>query len=149
MRYFLHSLAAGLNYPYVLDGLLSIENSPYGTDWYYYFYNWSVAIDPLECEMLAVPVTVEDCSSINENILSLEVYPNPSTGKVNLNMSLKQASVVSVDLVNVIGEVVFAETLGKNKELNKTFDWSDLSAGIYTIQISSNGQNKVEKIIIK
>ena len=141
--------ATGLNYPYVLDGLLSIENSPYGTDWYYYFYNWSVAIDPLECDMLAVPVTVEDCSSINENILSLEVYPNPSTGKVNLNMSLKQASVINVELVNIIGEVVFAETLGKNKELNKTFDWSDLSAGIYTIQISSNGQNKVEKIIIK
>jgi hypothetical protein len=139
----------GLNYPYVLDGLVSIENSPYGTDWYYYFYNWSISIDPIECSMVSVPVTVEDCSSINENILSLEVYPNPSTGKVSLSMNLKQASVVNVELVNIIGEVIFAETLGKNKELNKTFDWSDLSAGIYTIQISSNGQSKVEKIIIK
>ena len=139
----------GLNYPYVLDGLVSLENSPYGTDWYYYFYNWSISIDPIECEMVSVPVTVEDCSSINENILSVDVYPNPSTGKVNLNMSLKQASVVNVELINIVGEVVFAETLGKNKELNKTFDWSNVSAGIYTIQISSNGQNKVEKIIIK
>lgn len=141
--------ATGLSYPYVLDGLLSIENSPYGTDWYYYFYNWSVAVEPIECAMIPVPITVEDCSSINENILNVDVYPNPSTGIVSLNMSLKQASVVNVELVSVIGDVVFAETLGKNKELNKTFDWSHLSAGIYTIQISSNGQNKVEKIIIK
>ena len=71
------------------------------------------------------------------------------SGTVNLEMSLKQSSVINVELLSVVGDVVFAETLGKNKELNKTFDWSHLSAGIYTIQISSNGQNKVEKIIIK
>lgn len=139
----------GLSYPYVIDNLVSIENSPYGTDWYYYFYNWEVSIEPIECDMVMVPVTVEDCSSINENIISLDVYPNPSKGTVNLEMSLKQSSVINVKLLSVVGDVVFAETLGKNKELNKTFDWSHLSAGIYTIQISSNGQNKVEKIIIK
>ena len=141
--------ALGLNYPYVLDGLVSINNSPYGTEWFYYFYNWTIGIDPIECNLVSIPVTVEDCSSIGENIIALDVYPNPSNGKVNLNMSLKQASVINVTLVSVVGDVVFAETLGKNKELNKTFDWSNLSAGIYTIQISSNGQNKVEKIIIK
>ena len=139
----------GLSYPYVIDNLVSIENSPYGTDWYYYFYNWEVSIEPIECDMVMVPVTVEDCSSINENIISLDVYPNPSKGTVNLEMSLKQSSVINVKLLSVVGDVVFAETLGKNKELNKTFDWSHLSAGIYTIQISSNGQNKVEKIIVK
>ena len=139
----------GLSYPYVLDNLVSINNSPYGTDWYYYFYNWKINVDPIECGMIPVPVTVEDCSSINENIASIDLYPNPSNGLVNLNMSLKQESVINIMLLNVVGEVVFAETLGKSKDLNKTFDWSKISSGIYTVNISTNGQNKVEKIIIK
>jgi hypothetical protein len=139
----------GLEYPYIINELVSINDSPYGQDWYYYFYNWTINVEPLECQAIPVPITVEDCASINDNISAVNIYPNPSNGMVNLELSLKQESVINVELINVVGEVVYAETIGKGKELNKTFDWSKISSGIYTVNIVSNGQTKIEKIIIK
>ena len=38
------------NYPYIIDNVVELKNSPYGNDWYYYFYNWDVST--LACESL-------------------------------------------------------------------------------------------------
>ena len=65
----------GLSYPYVLDGKVSINKAVYygqGVDdsggddyttYYYYLYNWVIAGEPIECDPVIFPVTVEDCSS--------------------------------------------------------------------------------------
>lgn len=47
---------SGASYPYTSPGVLSITNSSAGTGFYYYLYNWTIALDG--CHSPRTPVTV-------------------------------------------------------------------------------------------
>lgn len=151
----------GLSYPYVLDGKVSINKAVYygqGVDdsggddyttYYYYLYNWVIAGEPIECDPVVFPVTVEDCSSIDEVLVDMSVYPNPTEGLVAINLSLETESNVGLTLSNSIGQSVYYENLGKLTKLDKSFDWSMLPKGIYTISFNINNQKTFEKIVLQ
>jgi hypothetical protein len=48
--------------------LVTIETSSFGDQYYYYFYDWSIEQVPTTCEgsPVAVTVTLEDATSIND-----------------------------------------------------------------------------------
>ena len=151
----------GLSYPYVLDGKVSINKAVYygqGVDdsggddyttYYYYLYNWVIAGEPIECDPVIFPVTVEDCSSLDEVLVDMSVYPNPNNGHVVINLNLEIESNIVLTLSNSIGQSVYYENLGNLSKLNKSFDWSMLPKGIYTIGFNINNQNKFEKIVLQ
>ena len=151
----------GLSYPYVLDGKASINKAVYYgqgmndgggddyTTYYYYLYNWVIAGEPIECDPVVFPVTVEDCSSIDEVLVNMSVYPNPTEGLVVLSLNLETESNVSLALSNSIGQSVYNENLGKFTKLDKSFDWSMLPKGIYTISFNINNQKAFEKIVLQ
>lgn len=151
----------GLSYPYVLDGKVSINKAVYygqGVDdsggddyttYYYYLYNWVIAGEPIECDPVVFPVTVEDCSSIDEVLVDMSVYPNPTEGLVAINLSLETESNVGLTLSNSIGQSVYYENLGKLTKLDRSFDWSMLPKGIYTISFNINNQKTFEKIVLQ
>ena len=151
----------GLSYPYVLDGKVSINKAVYYgqgmddsggddyTTYYYYLYNWVIAGEPIECDPVVFPVTVEDCSSIDEVLVDMSVYPNPTEGLVAINLSLETESNVGLTLSNSIGQSVYYENLGKLTKLDKSFDWSMLPKGIYTISFNINNQKTFEKIVLQ
>ncbi|MDB2368951.1 T9SS type A sorting domain-containing protein, partial [Flavobacteriales bacterium] len=103
----------------------------------------------IECEPVVIPVTVEDCSSINEIVIDMSVYPNPTEGFVSINLSLETKSEVSITLSNSIGQEVYTESLGELTTLEKSFNWSALPKGIYTIGLNINNQETFEKIVLQ
>ena len=151
----------GLSFPYVLEGKVSINKAVYYgqgmdngggddyTTYYYYLYNWVIAGEPIECDPVVFPVTVEDCSSIDEVLVNMSVYPNPTEGLVAINLSLETESNVGLTLSNSIGQSVYYENLGKLTKLDKSFDWSMLPKGIYTISFNINNQKTFEKIVLQ
>ena len=151
----------GLSYPYVLEGKVSINKAVYYgqgmddsggddyTTYYYYLYNWVIAGEPIECDPVVFPVTVEDCSSIDEVLVDMSVYPNPTEGLVAINLSLETESNVGLTLSNSIGQSVYYENLGKLTKLDRSFDWSMLPKGIYTISFNINNQKTFEKIVVQ
>ena len=151
----------GLSYPYVLDEKVSINKAVYygqGVDdsggddyttYYYYLYNWVISSNPIECEPIAFPVTVEDCNSIDEVLTKMSVYPNPTEGLVIINLNLELESNLSLSLSNSVGQIVYHKNLGKLTTLNESFDWSMLPKGIYTISFNVNDQKTFEKIVLQ
>ena len=151
----------GLSYPYVLDGKVSINKAVYYgqgmddgggddyTTYYYYLYNWVIAGEPIECDPVVFPVTVEDCSSIDEVLVDMSVYPNPTEGLVAISLSLETESNVGLTLSNSIGQTVYYENLEKLTKLDRSFDWSMLPKGIYTISFNINNQKTFEKIVLQ
>tara|TARA_B100001057_G_scaffold255259_1_gene255493 strand:+ start:3268 stop:5460 length:2193 start_codon:yes stop_codon:yes gene_type:complete len=151
----------GLSYPYVLDGKVSINKAVYYgqgmddsggddyTTYYYYLYNWVISGEPIECDPVVFPVTVEDCSTIDEVLVDMSVYPNPTKGFVAINLSLETESNVGLALSNSIGQSVYYENLGKLTKLDRSFDWSMLPKGIYTISFNINNQKTFEKIVLQ
>ena len=89
-------------------------------------------------------VTVATPSTSIKNVLAnnLKLYPNPTSGKVTID--LPSSSEVSFEVVNTLGAVVYAEN---NKGASQyQLDLSNLNNGIYFITTKQSGlvsQNKI------
>jgi hypothetical protein len=210
---------SGVNYPYVLSGVLSLNDSPYGTAYYYYFYDWEVDMS-VTCTSPRVPVTAlldslplvsisgidtsyelhagtvtltgvpaggtftgtgvtgntfdpmaagvggpyqitynyadqsSGCSNFTtasvsvyeiptgiknhsaENIVN--IYPNPSTSNINIEMVFEAAGNVDLKIFNAVGELVFDKSYQLNKGKNmQQVNIASFARGLYFGEIKS------------
>lgn len=80
--------------------------------------------------------------SINDNALSqLSIYPNPSSNVININTP-SSVEIISTELYDVLGNVVLRGT--DNKEINI----SNLSTGMYLLNITTN-QGSISKKVFR
>ncbi|MBS1646197.1 MAG: thiol protease/hemagglutinin PrtT [Bacteroidetes bacterium] len=86
-----------------------------------------------------------------ENEMNLNVYPNPSSGVVNIAFNLSDKQNISVNVMDVLGRVV--ETIpaqqyaaGNN---TLTIGQQTYQAGVYFVNISVNGQLISKKIVMQ
>lgn len=96
-------------------------------------------------------MTLTPIVAVNEHILiesSVQVYPNPTNGQINIAYSLSKNQKVFGRLYNSQGQLVqllFAENNAAGTQ-NKQFDVSVLAAGLYVLQLDA-GQQTVSKNI--
>jgi hypothetical protein len=80
----------------------------------------------------------------------MNAYPVPANDQVTLNIELAKASVTTINIVNIQGQVV---AVVANKVLNAglnqiEFNTQHLSAGHYFLQISTNDAQKNLPLVI-
>lgn len=81
---------------------------------------------------------------------TLTVYPNPSTGIVHLTISGLEGRKVDVSVLNVIGTVVYRESLTElNDRYTKTLDLSRLANGLYYVKVEADSASQLCKLIIR
>jgi hypothetical protein len=81
--------------------------------------------------------------------MNIFVFPNPTEGIVSINLDLESKSDISLALTNSIGQMVYYENLGNLTKLDKSYDWSMLPKGVYTISFNINNQKTFEKIVLQ
>lgn len=86
--------------------------------------------------------TTEDVLGIEDNAFSkeLKIYPNPTNNQFSIASS---SNINSVKIINLTGQLV--------KEINHdlyNIDVSDLSNGLYFIELTSNNQKGVKRLVI-
>ena len=84
------------------------------------------------------------------NTFSLTVFPNPAADKTVLNYSLKDASVVSVDVMNELGQNVATYVLD-NQRTGKheyEFDVNTLANGNYFVRFNTEQNSQVVKLAV-
>jgi hypothetical protein len=93
-----------------------------------------------------VMVTVNACVGINEAVASLiSVYPNPTNGVVNINLTAELAKNASLEVYDALGKLVVKQVL--TNELN-TINMSNFDNGIYTFKVLNNTNTvKIGKLI--
>ena len=81
----------------------------------------------------------------------VSVYPNPANDFINVAYGLTNNSVVSVDVINVLGERVMTEYVGSQVAGNYTsrLDVSNLSAGVYMLNVTINGTVNTVRVSVK
>jgi hypothetical protein len=88
---------------------------------------------------------------INENINNLyyKLYPNPSKGKIMLEMDgINENTEVSV--YNLQGEKIYSESIMSSPQrLKKEMNFSGFTKGIYFIKINTSKFIKVEKLVLQ
>jgi hypothetical protein len=93
-------------------------------------------------------VIEEEYNSQLKSEFILKVYPNPTEGLLILesNTSLNNYNLV---LMNMQGGVIYQEDLHKTKTgTSKQLDLSNLSKGIYLLQLYDNLESYVEKVMV-
>jgi len=96
-----------------------------------------------------IKITVMDCSGISENIkpLGINIYPNPSQGKINIDIP-EGFTKLEIIIFNTIGQIIFTEEISSQTESIKTIDLSKSPKGIYFIGLKSDGEQQFRKVIL-
>jgi hypothetical protein len=143
-------------YPYTMAGVFSVTESsaslaPYNAPGnYYYFYDWEVKA--ADCITTRTPVTalVSACSGIDENVTdnSFNVYPVPASNYVNVEFRSNLYGKFNFELRDITGRMVkyFAKDIITGNNI-VTIDISDLSKGLYLLEISNDNFKVTKKII--
>lgn len=81
---------------------------------------------------------------------SLSNYPNPFNAVTTIEYSIPLAGVVTVDIVNALGQVVSSLTTKKQSVgiYQITFDGSDLSSGIYFSRLRAGNVIRMQKLVM-
>ncbi|WP_051718661.1 T9SS type A sorting domain-containing protein [Hymenobacter sp. IS2118] len=81
---------------------------------------------------------------------TLLVYPNPSTGIVHLTINNLQGKKVALSVLNVIGTVMYRETLTEmNDRYTKMLDLSKFANGLYYVRLEADNTSQMCKLVIR
>ncbi len=95
-------------------------------------------------------VTVVNCVGIGENnAVSLELFPNPTNGLVNINISANQFNNADLRVIDAIGKEVYQKgNLNIDGTYSTTIDLSAQPQGIYFVIINGDTQRASKKIFL-
>lgn len=135
----LYRNSSGAQYPYQLQGIMSITQSSANTNpfaYYYFFYDWQVS-DNCISERVQINASVDDCLLGLDEIsdASMQVFPNPNKGEFTIRWDGNAYE--TIELVNLAGQVV--TTVSVNGQDQVTIS-ETLPAGAYSIRaVGKNG----------
>jgi len=88
--------------------------------------------------------------SENEFISGMSLYPNPTENQLNVSVNMENNALVSFRIVNAQGQTISNEnvSLGSGNSVH-AMDVTSLAAGIYTIQIITDGKVSSKPFIKK
>lgn len=142
------------NFPYVLNGVVSINGSSSGPAYYYYFYDWKVETTNRYCTSTPVNATafVMPCTGIDPGKdldHTISVFPNPSSGMFNLNLALPGTANVNLNVHNMMGDRVHNSQLTNVTGMfTGEMDLTKLSNGVYLLDINIAGKSYYRKLVI-
>ncbi|MBL0032718.1 MAG: T9SS type A sorting domain-containing protein [Bacteroidetes bacterium] len=88
----------------------------------------------------------DDISSLN----ILDVYPNPSTGAFEISFLSQGIQKVKIELYDIVGKVIKANTNLSTNGLNKiAFNSYELSSGMYMLKLTDNSKSVAKIVLIK
>ncbi len=108
-----------------------------------------VAFDSEGCSRTSAPIHVT-VLGVNEisNEDGINVYPNPATGTLNLSLNIPQEGDYTLDMNNVLGQVVYTDNIHLGGLTNKSIDISNFSKGIYMLTLNGQNVKIIKKVIV-
>ena len=80
----------------------------------------------------------------------ISVFPNPTTGKIKLQVGETPRENLLLDILNTLGQPVIPTHKGLNSQSSEAFDLSHLPAGVYYLRVySEKGTEKLERIVLQ
>ncbi len=96
-----------------------------------------------------VPVVVELLTGITEleDLLQLNVYPNPTQGKIYIEIATSKYSEIELKIVNLGGQEIYKKNYNLQQQSIEV-DLSDYVSGMYFVSVKIGGNEIIRKIIL-
>jgi hypothetical protein len=145
---FLWRSSVGVNFPYVIDGVVSIDNSTFGADFYYYFYDWKISTSDKYCGSDLAPATAFlDINLATGNVdddKTIFITPNPTSGL--FYVVINSTAAINLEIATVQGEKLLVDKI-KAAQGGLTIDLSAYPAGIYFVRVIMDGKLYSRKVV--
>ena len=83
----------------------------------------------------------------NPIISETSIYPNPTSGNVNISFNDNARGKYNINVFNAIGSLVYSENIDVNSSVIRTINLENMPNGIYMVQISNNNNTNTQKVI--
>ena len=121
----------------------SFEDANYNSkSWYYRLETFDINNKSEFTETIYLPRSIR-----NSNII-YAIYPNPVSNSLFIDINTNQIDFAHIKLVDVNGKILFNES-AKNINSILKIDVSHFATGVYFLQIQSNKETVVEKILVE
>ena len=90
--------------------------------------------------------------NLNSNFAYItQNYPNPVKGMTYVNIGLKKAAKVNVEVYDMVGKLVYSESKGMlaTGGHSISFNTSNWEAGVYTYSIIAGGEKTSNRMIVQ
>jgi hypothetical protein len=93
----------------------------------------------------------ESGSSIENGDLTgtMNVYPNPNSGRFTVSISNTEATDMILELVNISGQVVYRNEVKAAYNHNEDIDASTFAKGVYYLKVNDGKGVKIEKVVVQ
>lgn len=120
--------------------------------------------DSADCSVEATPRTLTvspatslacantDTTGINEASWlnnAVSIYPNPTTGVLNVDFTNLNNDNVKVSVFNIVGSEVFTSTTAVNGTAKEAIDMSSMSNGIYFVRVTAGNESMTSKVSVQ
>ncbi len=144
----------GVTFPYTQPDFMSITGSDLGAGFYYYFYNWQIAVVPVSCpsEMVPVVVTVAPSGTGEAHSFgSMAVSPNPSSGLFTLEMEAVESGELRLTVTDLAGRVVHMQSFEAMAHVaqRRNIDLTAMPAGVYILKLTSGERSGYAKLVVE
>ena len=86
----------------------------------------------------------------NQEEISVNIVPNPSSGKFTVAVSSSRQSIFDISILNQLGKVIIeSNEIDFSNISKKSFEIEDVPAGIYYVIVQNNDSRVVKKLLIK
>jgi hypothetical protein len=99
---------------------------------------------------VSAQVEISGCLGIEENVqlTDVNIYPNPSNGDFNLDVTFATTSDMTIELVDINGRMIFTDFVKDVTTYAHKFDGSDFMKGMYFVKIKANNETVTKKVAI-
>ena len=102
-----------------------------------------VTVSPVPC--VGTRLASEEIEEID---MQINAYPNPVTNTLTVEVTLKEASKLSLKLFNSIGKESGSWQLNEESTIHKTeLNMSELTGGVYLLQAQAGKQKAVKRVV--
>ena len=111
---------------------------------------WVLITDDVPCYADTAFFNVENfTTAINEyDYIGIELYPNQTTGILNLNLDFEKEELFTLQIKNILGQSIYFQKSSTFQRTYKTqINLDQFSEGIYNVEIITDN-NKITKQII-
>ena len=83
------------------------------------------------------------------SVQSFTVSPNPTSGKLIVNLDLASASDVRVEVLNTLGQTLQAQDLGKVSSLTLPVELGNVAQGTYFLRVTLDGETAIRRVVLQ
>ena len=104
--------------------------------------------DANDCETIFGPFKVDEVSSTNNfnGMISLNVYPNPFSSNIALDIQLENTSAIQLVVRNILGQVLVEKSY-LNKHVQDVINTSEWPSGVYVLEVIKSGERAEYRLV--